>query len=114
MREWQVAIHEWAKGKGWWDEDISQRRSFGDLCALFHSEISEAYEEYRNHHRTTEVYLNTTDRPGKPEGIPVEIADLVIRVLDFCEHEGIDLQAVMEQKHAYNHTRAFRHGGKAV
>ena len=109
IREWQVAIHQYAKEKGWWDAP----RPFGDLCSLFHSEISEAFEEYRNHHGLAEVYMNP-DKPGKAEGIPVELADCMIRIFDFCEHEGIDLQAVLEQKHAYNLTRAFRHGGKAA
>lgn len=104
---WQEVIHEWAKGKGWWEQD----RSFGDICTLFHTEISEAYEEYRNGHEVTEVYFNP-DKPTKPEGIPVELADLVIRVMDYCGHMGIDLQEVIALKHVYNETRSHRHGGK--
>lgn len=109
LKEWQVAIHEYAKSKGWWDPE--KPRGFGEICALFHTEISEAFEEYRNGRGTAEVYENP-DKPGKAEGIPVELADLVIRVLDYCEWAGIDLQAVMERKHAYNMKRPYRHGGK--
>lgn len=36
--------HENAVSKGWWLED----RSFGELIALMHSELSEALEDYRN------------------------------------------------------------------
>lgn len=109
IQEWQDAIHKWALGKGWWPE--GKERNFGELCALFHSEISEAFEEYRNHKGLTEVYENP-NKPGKLEGIPVELADAVIRILDFCGHEGINLQDILEKKHAYNHTRPYRHGGK--
>lgn len=109
IRDWQVAIHEYAKDKGWWDSE----RSFGDLCSLFHSEITEAYEEYRNGHEVTETYFNDA-KPEKPEGVPTELADAVIRILDFCGYAGIDLQGIIEQKHSYNLTRAYRHGGKRV
>lgn len=92
---------------GWWDRP----RSFGDIVALNHSELSEAYEEYRNGKGETEIYFNP-DKPGKPEGIPVEMADLVIRVLDYCQAVGINLHEVMLLKHNYNKTRSYRHGGK--
>ena len=60
---------------------------------------------------TGETYFDP-EKPNKPEGVPTELADVIIRILDFCEWAGIDLQAIMEQKHAYNLTRAYRHGNK--
>lgn len=108
IREWQKAIHDYAVGKGWWDND---NRTFGDLCILFASEISEAYEEYRNGHEVTETYF-APEKPEKPEGVPTELADCVIRILDYCQRVGIDLQAIMAQKHAFNLKRPYRHGGK--
>lgn len=108
ITEWQVAIYQYALAKGWYDNDT---RTFGDNCALFTSEISEAYDEYRNGHEVTETYFNP-DKPEKAEGVPTELADCVIRILDFCQRAGIDLQAIMEQKHAYNLTRSYRHGNK--
>lgn len=108
IQAWQTAIHDYAKGKGWWDNDD---RTFGDICTLFTSEVSEAYEEYRNGHEVDETYYNEA-KPGKPEGVPTELADVVIRILDYCERVGIDMQAIMAQKHAYNLTREYRHGNK--
>jgi NTP pyrophosphatase (non-canonical NTP hydrolase) len=74
-----------------------------------HSELSEAYEEYRHGQQPTWVAYGAD---GKPDGIPSEFADLVIRVLDYCEAEGIDLEAAIVEKDAYNQTRPYRHGGK--
>jgi hypothetical protein len=53
--------------------------------------------------------------PGaKPEGIPSEIADTVIRCAHFCGANGIDLAAAVLEKAAYNATRSFRHGGRRL
>ena len=50
----------------------------------------------------------------KPEGVPSELADIVIRALDFADLHDIDLGAAIEGKLAYNVTRGHRHGGKAL
>ena len=109
INEWAAAIHEYAKDKGWWD----QPRAIGDIFILFTSEVAEAYEEYRNGHEVTETYYKE-GAPTKPEGVPTELADVIIRILDFAQWAGIDLQDIMAKKHAYNQTRAYRHGGKRV
>lgn len=48
----------------------------------------------------------------KPEGIPSELADIIIRVLDICGHLDIDIANALADKMAYNETRPYRHGGK--
>lgn len=80
---------------------------------MFHTELSEAYEEYRNGRSLSEVYFNK-ENPAKPEGIPIELADEVIRILHFCDKYGIDLDAMIEKKMEYNQTRPYRHGGKVT
>jgi NTP pyrophosphatase (non-canonical NTP hydrolase) len=48
----------------------------------------------------------------KPEGVPTEMADVVIRVMDFCAEHGIDLAGEILAKMEYNEGRPFQHGGK--
>ena len=96
-----------AKEKGWYE---GGSRPFPEAAALFHSEISEALEEYRDGRAFDDIYY---EESGKPCGIAVELADLIIRVLDTCAFEGIPLADAMAQKMAYTMGRPYRHGGKA-
>lgn len=105
INELAKEIHENAVEHGWWDE----KRGFPEVLALIHSEVSEALEEYRNGRSASEVYAGSG---GKPEGIPIELADVIIRILDFCGYAGIDIEHAIRQKHEYNKSRPYRHGGK--
>lgn len=117
-------IHANAMAHGWWDEP----RSFGEIIALCHSELSEALEEYRNG-RPMVYYVcdghicddsacdacdTRTERVDKPEGVAVEMADCIIRILDWCGMEGVDIAEIIRIKHEFNLTRPYRHGGKKI
>jgi NTP pyrophosphatase (non-canonical NTP hydrolase) len=73
---------------------------------LIIGEVSEAHEELRTGHDVDEIYY----KDGKPEGVPIELADTVIRIFDFCEHYGIDLEECIQIKMGYNKTREHMHG----
>lgn len=120
-------VHKNACEKGWWD---GEERTLGEIIALMHSELSEAVEEYRNENNlkkqgiNNEHYYNFGNgilsnedsllNKHKPEGIAVELADCVIRIMDYFGKKGWDLDAIIREKHEYNKSRPYKHGGKKI
>lgn len=101
LNELTKEIHDNAVSHGWWDEP----RNLLEIVALCHSELSEAVEEYRVGRPM--VWAN---EDGKPEGIATEMADCLIRILDWFGHEGLDADEIVRQKMAYNRGRPYKHG----
>jgi len=87
------------------------RRYYGEKMMLIVSEVAEAQDELRTGHDMTLTYYNE-DKPTKPEGVPSELADTVIRCFDLAAEAGIDLGGMIVAKLAYNATRPFMHGKK--
>ncbi len=68
-------IHENAVAHGF--HELDSELTFGEYCALIHEEISEAFSAWRN--GEPDEYV---DDDGKPQGVWVELADVVIRIGD--------------------------------
>ena len=88
---------------------------------LIMSEGAEALEELRSGrpvdqnyytHNGVETDFSTrgNNELNKPEGVPSEIADIVIRCFDFADEAGFSLIEVILEKLAYNDTRSRLHG----
>lgn len=107
--EIQRAVHMLSRRKGWYD---SEPRNIPEMIALIHSEASEALEEWRNQGERENWTHYYNHGSSKPEGFGIELADIVIRVLDLAEYLGIDLMTMIRYKHGYNRLRPYRHGGK--
>ncbi|UVF61044.1 MazG-like pyrophosphohydrolase [Arthrobacter phage Sakai] len=108
----------------------------GNKLLLIVSEVVEAHDEIRNGRAADETYypvpsppaslvaevgveyacrlMNDEHRnkPQKPEGVPSEIADAVIRCFDFAYTEGFDLAGIIAEKLVYNASRERLHGKK--
>lgn len=125
----QTAVHQLAKEKGWHsDADVT----LVERIALVHCELSEAIECIRDDEPgiwqsgvdkasnldkgVIKIFPNSPvwSNEVKPEGVLVELADAVIRIMDICESQGWDLENAIRIKHAYNKTRPYRHGGKVL
>jgi len=94
-----------AKELGWTEQEIP----IPEMIALIHSEASEALEAFRDHQP---IYWKNDK--GKPEGIASEFADILIRIGHYSHILNIDLEQAVIEKLAYNLTRGYRHGGKAI
>ena len=110
----QKQIHDLAVEKGWWESFANPMDRLPTSLMLIVSELAECLEEYRNGRGATEVYYEHqgTHQHLKPAGIPIELADAVIRVRDTSEAMGIDLEKMIEMKHEFNKTRPYQHGNK--
>lgn len=103
LHELQKEIHEVAKASGWWD---GTPRSPLEIFMLAVSELSEAVEDVRA--GNPEFYKEGE----KPCGEAIEVADCIIRLLDYAGYRGWDMEELIRVKVAYNATRGYRHGGK--
>lgn len=108
IKEWQKEVHDLARAKGWYR--AGEERNMGEVMMNIASEVSEAWEAWRDGKEAT--YFVSTKTGEKPEGVQIELADVVIRIMDTCEANGWDLEECIRLKHEYNQTRPYRHGGK--
>jgi NTP pyrophosphatase (non-canonical NTP hydrolase) len=121
-------IHENSVRHDWWaprivatttGEVASVPRELPEILMLIDTETAEAMEEWRDGHAPDQIYYTHEDGQAcviedcpdtKPEGVPIELADVLIRVLDACVWLGIDIERALRIKMDYNRTRSINHG----
>ena len=93
LRELVQAAHSDAVAAGWHDTP----REKGTFLMLMVSEIAEAMEGERKD--------LMDDKLPHRKMAEVELADVVIRVADYCGMCGYDLEGAVREKMAYNRVR---------
>lgn len=106
IQELQAEAFEVNKAHGFGGPAVSTDRQL----LLIVGELTEAQNELRK--GQTEIYTYYGDN-GKPEGFRYELADVVLRILNLASEFNIDLESAIREKHDYNKTRPYRHGGKS-
>lgn len=84
------------------DSDIIQQ------LALVHCEVSEATEYCRI--PDLPYQISYKDEKGKLHGVPIELADIILRTLHIAEHWSINIEEAIKAKMEYNKTRPYKHG----
>jgi NTP pyrophosphatase (non-canonical NTP hydrolase) len=97
----QMADHVRFLNARWWtDLETGQplNRNKGELIALMHSELSEQLEGVRKDEMDKHLPHRSSEE--------VELADLIIRALDYAGGFNLDLAGAVREKLEYNMRRA--------
>jgi NTP pyrophosphatase (non-canonical NTP hydrolase) len=89
-----------ANKKWWFDPATGEllKRNKGEMLMLMVSEISEAMEGERKD--------LMDDKLPHRKMVEVELADLLIRTMDYCGAYSLDIGGALVEKMSYNATRA--------
>lgn len=104
---YQQRLYDECVTAGW---DSSKQNTFAEEIAHLHEELSEAFRAWRLH-KDFEIRHGAN---GKPEGIPIELADVLIGLFYNAELHGFDLFAAVEEKHQFNLTRNYMAEGRQL
>jgi NTP pyrophosphatase (non-canonical NTP hydrolase) len=97
LRAFSALISEWNEYQGFWSS-----KNTGEKIALMHSELSEALEADREKLKSVKIPEFT--------GVEEELADCIIRILDYSGHHKLRLGEAFAAKLAFNLGRPRMHG----
>ena len=104
-------LHANSRAKGWWDDrDELSKTPAGHVAvdigclALAGTELAEAIEATRVPCQDDHIPFYT--------GQEAEVADAIIRLLDFAAARNLKVVDAMIAKADYNRSRSYKHGGK--
>jgi len=98
IQELVESVHDNAVKKGFYVTPPEE----GTAIALMHSELSEALDSARHGNPPS-------DHIPAFSGIEEELADVVIRIADWCGHKGYDLGGAILAKQEFNAGRPHMH-----
>tara|TARA_R110001592_G_C12595645_1_gene695174 strand:+ start:24 stop:350 length:327 start_codon:yes stop_codon:yes gene_type:complete len=88
-----------AVNHGFWQEEPND----GERMALIHAEISEALEALRNGNPSSNKIMEYSS-------LEEELADTVIRIMDYAFGNDLDVSGAIIAKIEYNKSREYMHG----
>lgn len=105
-----AACHEMSVERGFWDGEraiVDDHPSMllalkAKRIALIHSELSECLEAIRKPQQDEHCSEFTSEE--------IELADAVIRIMDYAGGYGLRLAQAIIAKYTYNHSRPYKHG----
>lgn len=98
LNELADEVHDNSVKHGFWEGPLN----FGEKIALMHSELSEALEALRHPKQDSNCPEFTNE--------VIELADCIIRILDYCGYQQYPIGEALFAKHEYNKTRPYKHG----
>ena len=93
------SIYKDSVNHGFWKEE----KNDGEAMALIHSEISEALEAMRNDNPSSSKIIEYSS-------VEEELADAVIRIMDYAFGKDLDVAGAILAKIEYNQSREYMHG----
>tara|TARA_R110001592_G_C12591795_1_gene694712 strand:+ start:24 stop:350 length:327 start_codon:yes stop_codon:yes gene_type:complete len=88
-----------AVNHGFWQEEPND----GERMALIHAEVSEALEALRNGNPSSNKIIEFSS-------LEEELADVVIRIMDYAFGNDLDIAGAVIAKIEYNKNREYMHG----
>jgi len=76
-----------------------REKTFYELIALCHKELSEALDEFYKGYPPCYTYYRAD---SEPKGIPGELADVILRIFIMCYQYDIDIETALIEKNEYN------------
>jgi NTP pyrophosphatase (non-canonical NTP hydrolase) len=94
--ELTILMHDFVRSKGWYESGSSRPQTLRNLAISLNLEAAEVLE-----------YFQWGDTPQALEGLPGELADVALYLLQIASLAGIDLERAIVDKLNHNYQREW-------